>query len=158
MAFGEGFLVFADGFGNGISQPDLLFFDRPDIDLDHIVTSGITYSFHPVIDPGGLVIVLVQLVLDDLGVGLRNGDLSLLFPVLRKRIIFQMPFDSVAVNPGQLGDFANTISVAMHGNNVYKYLLGDHWYPPSFLRKGVPHSYQGGTLFIPISGTLLHSR
>ena len=29
---------------------------------------------------------------------------------------------------------------------------------PPFPKEGLPHFYQGGTLFIPISGTLLHSR
>ena len=30
--------------------------------------------------------------------------------------------------------------------------------PPPLLRRGIPHFSQGGTLFIPIFGTLLHSR
>lgn len=61
---------------------------------------------------------------------------------------FQVPFDCISVDPVKLGDFLNTISFAMHINNVHEYLLGDNLYP-FFFKKGVPYLYQGGTLFIP---------
>jgi len=97
-----------------------------------VITPGIAHSFQAIIDPGSLVVILLQVILDDLGIGFQNGDFSLLFLELRKGGIFEMPLDGVAVNPANLGDFPNTISVATHGNNVHKYLLGDHRYPLPF--------------------------
>jgi hypothetical protein len=57
-----------------------------------------------------------------------------------------------------LGDRPDALAVPVHGHDFHKYLLGDHWVSPPFVEETIPWVQSpGGTLFVPIIGTLFHA-
>ena len=55
-------------------------------------------------------------------------------------------------------DKPHAVPLTVQCHNVHKSLLGDHGHLLGYPRRLPCHPREGGTLFIPIFGTLLHSR
>ena len=69
-----------------------------------------------------------------------------------------MSHNGVAVKPQMLGDKPHAVTLTVQCHNVHKSLLGDYGHLLGYPRRLPCHPREGGTPFIPIFGTLLHSR
>ena len=110
----------------GVSQTSFLLFDHAHINLKGIVTAGITHSFQPVKDPSCLVVIVCQVLPYDLVIRFENGSSSLFLLVVRERVAFQILFNCFSMDPLNLGNLTDAITVTTHCNNVHKYLLENH--------------------------------
>jgi hypothetical protein len=56
------------------------------------------------------------------------------------------------------GDRPDALAAPLHGSDVHIYLLGDHRVSPPLSEETIPPQSPGGTLFTPITGTVLHAQ
>ena len=143
---------------SGVGEARLALLDRPDVALHRVVAACITPVLESIHDPGRLVVILLQIVLDRLNMGREDRFPRLTLAVMRKLVAQEMLLDRLAMTTRLLGDRPDALAVPVHGLDFYKYLLGDHWVSPPFVEETIPWVQSpGGTLFVPIIGTLFHA-
>ena len=109
-----------------IGDPLFLALEIMDQLLHPAVAAGIAHPGKPVENPGGLVVILVKIVLDDLHVGIEDA-LSPRGPViLRKRVALDMTLHRQPVQTSHSRNPSDTQSVPMHDSDVHKHLPGNH--------------------------------
>ena len=86
-------------FEADIRQATALFLERPDTISQGGVAAGVAHSLEPVEDPGHLVVVLGDKVLDDLAEGVEYRGAALVLDVFRNVPGLEVLFDGVAVDP-----------------------------------------------------------
>ena len=146
------------GLETAVGDPGLLFFEGTHKALDCVVATGIADLLEPIKDPAGPVVVLADPVLDDPHEGGQDGDSAFGAAVLGEALAQDVLLDRVAVKPQTLGDETHAVTLTVQCNNVHKNLLCDHSHLLGCPRRLPCHPWEGGTLFIPVSGTFLHSR
>jgi len=145
------------GLEPDVGHPALLGLDCPDEALHGVIAAGIAPVLELIEDPGGLVVVHFQEVPDGLFVGGQDGVLPLILPILGEVGAFQMLLDRLAVQAELLGNRPDALPAPLHGSDVHIYLLGDHQVSPPLPEETIPPQSPGGTLFNPITGTVLHA-
>ena len=143
---------------SGVGEARLALLDCPDVALHRVVAACITPVLESIHDPGRLVVILLQIVLDRLNMGREDRFPRLTLAVTRKLVAQEMLLDRLAMTTRLLGDRPDALAVPVHGHDFHKYLLGDHWVSPPFVEETIPWVQSpGGTLFVPIIGTLFHA-
>ena len=66
------------GLESGVGNPALLLLDGADKHLDGVVAAGVPHALEAFEDPGGLEIVLVEEIPDDLVIGIKVDGLTVL--------------------------------------------------------------------------------
>ena len=142
----------------GVGQARLALFDRPDVAFHGVVAALITPVLEPIQDPGRLVVIFLQIVLDRLNMRRQDRFPGRGLAIMRKIVAEEMLFDGIAMPAGLLGDRPDALPAPVHGHDFHEYLLGDHRVSPPLAEKTIPLSQSpGGTLFVPIIGTLFHA-
>ena len=141
-----------------VGQAALLLFDGVNVVLHSVVAAGIALVLQACMDPARPIVILLQVIPDGLVVRRQNRFPAPGLAVPGELVAGQMLLDGVAVKTQPAGNRPDSHSLAVQGLDVPVTLLGDHGVSPPLWEETIPRSHpQGGTLFIPVSGTLLHA-
>ena len=145
-------------FEAGVGQARLALFDRPDVALHGVVTALIAPVLESIQDPGRLIVIFFQIVLDRLNMGRQDRFPRRGLAIMRKIVSGKVLLDRAAMPTHYFGDRPDAFPAPVHGQDFHEYLLGDHWVSPPLDEKTIPLSQSpGGTLFVPVIGTLFHA-
>ena len=145
------------GLESRVGQPRLAILDRPDIPLHGLVAARIAPALEPIPDPGGLVVVLAEKVLDRLMIRGEDGLPHRGLAIAGEIVALEMLLHGLPVQSQLFSDGSEAFPAPAHSLDVHEYLLGDHAVSPPFDERTIPPLQSpGGTLFMTRIGTLFY--
>jgi len=146
------------GLEPGVGQAGLSLLDGPDEGLHGVVTAGVSPLPQAIPDPGRRVVIFSKIVLDRLEIWRQDRFPPLGLVVSRELVAGQVSAYGFAVESELFSDRPDALSASMHGLDIHVYLLRDHRVSPPLLEETILLIQSpDGTLFVPITGTFLHS-